>query len=157
MYGVANKEPTRQYATNCLLARRMVERGVRFVNLITLPGTTTATSIRELNINSDMTDQPVAALIKDLKQRGLLDSTLVIWSRRFGRTPLGEIRNPRTRRRGPRSPSFRLQLWMAGGGVKGGQVIGKSDEFGWGIARRPVHINDLHATILHCLGLDHLG
>ena len=104
-----------------------------------------------------MADQPVAALLKDLKQRGLLDSTLVIWA--VGVRPHAAGREPAAARRTSpaatitRSPS---RLWMAGGGVKGGQVIGKTDEIGWNIVEDPVHVNDLHATILHLFGLDHL-
>jgi hypothetical protein len=144
------------FATNCLLARRMIERGVRFVNLYHASWDHHSNLDKELHFNSAMADQPVAALIKDLKQRGLLDSTLVIWMSEFGRTPLGENRGGSTNVTGRDHHPFAFTLWMAGGGVKGGQVIGKSDEIGWGIVEDPVHINDLHATVLHLFGLDHL-
>jgi uncharacterized protein (DUF1501 family) len=102
-----------------------------------------------------MADQPIAALLKDLKQRGLLDSTLVVWSSEFGRTPLGENRPGRKDVTGRDHHPYASSLWMAGGGVKGGQVIGETDEFAWGVAKDPVHVHDLHATILHLFGLDH--
>jgi uncharacterized protein (DUF1501 family) len=102
-----------------------------------------------------MADQPSAALIKDLKERGLLDSTLVIWASEFGRTPLGENRVGRPGVTGRDHHPFAFSLWMAGGGVKGGQVIGETDEIGWGIVKDPIHVNDLHATILHLFGLNH--
>jgi hypothetical protein len=144
------------FATNCLLARRLVERGVRFVNLYHASWDHHSNLDKELAFNAGMADQPVAALLKDLKQRGLLDSTLVIWMSEFGRTPLGENRGGSTNVSGRDHHPFAFTLWMAGGGVKGGQVIGKSDEIGWGIVEDPVHVNDLHATILHLFGLDHL-
>jgi len=146
----------RSFATNCLLARRLVERGVRFVNIFHASWDHHSNLDKELHFNAGMADQPVAALIKDLKRRGLLDSTLVIWMSEFGRTPLGENRGGSTNVTGRDHHPFAFTLWMAGGGVKGGQVIGKSDEIGWGIVEDPVHINDLHATILHLFGLDHL-
>jgi len=146
----------RAFATNCLLARRLVERGTRFVNLYHASWDHHSNLDNELKHNTQMADQPVAALIKDLKRLGLLDSTLVLWLSEFGRTPLGENRG------GSKAPPtgrdhhpFAFTIWMAGGGVKGGQVIGKTDEIGWNIAEDPIHVNDLHATILHLFGLDH--
>ena len=103
-----------------------------------------------------MADKPVVALVKDLKQRGLLDETLVLWLSEFGRTPLGENRNNREGVTGRDHHPFCFSIWAAGGGIKGGQVIGETDEFGWNITKDPVHINDLHATVLHLFGLDHL-
>ncbi len=104
-----------------------------------------------------MADQPVAALIKDLKQRGLLDATLVVWAGEFGRTPLGENRaGDKAADTGRDHHPFAFSIWMAGGGIKGGQVLGKTDEIGWNIVEDPVHINDFHATLLHLFGLDHL-
>jgi uncharacterized protein (DUF1501 family) len=94
-------------------------------------------------------------LIKDLKQRGLLDETLVLWSSEFGRTPLGENRPGFTGVTGRDHHPFAFTLWMAGGGVKGGQIIGETDEIGWNITKDPIHVHDLHATILHLFGLDH--
>jgi uncharacterized protein (DUF1501 family) len=103
-----------------------------------------------------MADQPVAALLKDLKRRGLLDSTLVIWLSEFGRTPLGENRNGRPDVTGRDHHPFAFTIWMAGGGLKGGHIHGETDDIGWGISRDPVHINDFHATLLHLFGMDHL-
>jgi hypothetical protein len=144
------------FATNCLLARRLVERGVRFVNLYHASWDHHSNLDKELHFNTGMADQPVAALIKDLKRRGLLDSTLVVWMSEFGRTPLGENRGGSTNVSGRDHHPFAFTLWMAGGGIKGGQVIGKSDEIGWGVVEDPVHVNDLHATILQLFGLNHL-
>jgi len=144
------------FATNCLLARRLVERGVRFVNLYHASWDHHSNLDKELHFNAAMADQPVAALLKDLKRRGLLDTTLVIWMSEFGRTPLGENRGGSTNVTGRDHHPFAFTLWMAGGGIKGGQIIGKTDEIGWGIAEDPVHINDLHATILQLFGMDHL-
>ncbi|HWA97881.1 MAG TPA: DUF1501 domain-containing protein [Pirellulales bacterium] len=144
------------FAKNCLLARRLVERGVRFVNLYHASWDHHSNLDSELKFNCGMADQPVAALIKDLKQRGLLDSTLVVWAGEFGRTPLGENRKGYAKVTGRDHHPFAFTLWMAGGGIKGGQVIGKTDDIGWNIVEDPIHINDLHATILHLFGLDHL-
>jgi uncharacterized protein (DUF1501 family) len=94
-------------------------------------------------------------MIRDLKQRGLLDSTLVLWLSEFGRTPLGENRNGFKDVSGRDHHPFAFSIWMAGGGIKPGQVVGKTDEIGWNIVEDPIHINDLHATILHLFGLDH--
>ena len=145
----------RQFATNCLLARRMVERGVRFVNLYHASWDHHNDLDLELGFNCKMADQPIAALLKDLKRRGLLDSTLVLWVSEFGRTPLGENRPGFKEFNGRDHHPFAYSLWMAGGGVKGGQTIGKTDEIGWNIAEDPVHVNDYHATILRLFGLDH--
>jgi hypothetical protein len=146
----------RAFAANCLLARRLIERGVRFVNLYHASWDHHSDLDRELAFNCGMADQPVAALLKDLKQRGLLESTLVLWMSEFGRTPLGENRPGFKAVNGRDHHPFAFSLWMAGGGVKGGQVLGKTDEIGWNIVEDPVHINDYHATILHLFGLDHL-
>ncbi|MFO0808148.1 MAG: DUF1501 domain-containing protein [Gemmataceae bacterium] len=144
-----------QFALNCLLARRMIERGVRFVSLFHASWDHHNNLDQELGFNCKMADQPVAALIKDLKRRGLLDSTLVMWLSEFGRTPLGENRPGYAVVNGRDHHPFAFSIWMAGGGVKGGQVIGKTDEIGWNVIEDPIHINDLHATILHLFGLDH--
>ena len=101
-------------------------------------------------------DQPIAALLKDLKQRGLLESTMVVWGAEFGRTPLGENRVGRKPNIGRDHHPFAFSTWAAGGGIKGGQVIGETDELGWNIVKDPVHINDFHATMLELFGLDHL-
>jgi len=155
MYGV-NQETTRPYATNCLLARRLVERGVRFVTLMHASWDDHVQLNRKLKKNCDITDQPVGALLKDLKQRGLLDSTLVIWAGEFGRTPICEIRNSQEADNAGRDhhPNC-FSLWMAGGGIQGGRVIGATDELGFFITEDKVHVHDLQATVLHCLGFDH--
>ena len=146
----------RQFAANCLLARRLVERGVRFVSLFHASWDHHSNLEVELPHNCGMADQPVAALIKDLKARGLLDETLVLWLSEFGRTPLGENRAGRAGVTGRDHHPFAFSVWAAGGGIKGGQVVGETDEIGWNVTKDPVHINDLHATILHLFGLDHL-
>lgn len=143
------------FARNCLLARRLVERGVRYVNLYHASWDHHQNLDAGLKFNCHMADQPIAALLKDLKQRGLLDTTLVIWGSEFGRTPLGENRVGFSSVSGRDHHPFAYSIWMAGGGVKGGQVIGETDELGWNIVRDPVHINDFHATLLHLFGLDH--
>ena len=143
------------FATNCLLARRLIERGVRFVNLFHASWDHHSNLDHELAFNSGMADQPIAALLKDLKQRGLLDETLVVWGSEFGRTPLGENRVGYQDVTGRDHHPFAFSIWLAGGGVKGGQVIGETDDIGWNIVKDPVHINDLHATILHLFGLEH--
>lgn len=166
MYGVNRKEPPIKsnrggignfgpFARNCLMARRMIERGVRVVNLIHASWDHHSNLEPELVHNSMMVDQPIAALLKDLKQRGLLEDTLVIWGSEFGRTPLGENRPGFKKVTGRDHHPNAFSMWMAGGGVKGGQVIGKTDEIGWNPVDRPVHVHDLHATILHLFGLDH--
>ncbi|MEW4530793.1 DUF1501 domain-containing protein [Maioricimonas sp. JC845] len=168
MYGVDRKDPSgggrgsggsstySTFARNCLLARRMVERGVRFINIIHASWDHHSNLDRELSWNAGMADQPIAALIQDLKQRGMLDETMVVWGTEFGRTPLGENRNGRAAVTGRDHHPYAFSMFLAGGGVRGGQVYGKSDEIGWGVAEDPVHINDLHATMLHLFGLDHL-
>lgn len=146
----------RSFASNCLIARRLVERGVRFVSIMHASWDHHSNLDPELAFNSGMADQPVAALIKDLKDRGLLDSTMVIWCSEFGRTPLGENRGGNPKVTGRDHHPFAFTMLMAGGGIKGGQIYGETDEIGWSITRDPVHINDFHATLLHLFGLDHL-
>ena len=143
-------ESFKTFARNCLLARRMVEQGVPFINLHHASWDHHNDLDNDLSFNCRVCDQPIAALLKDLKQRGLLDSTLVVWASEFGRTPLGQ--NGTT---GRDHHPFVYSVWMAGGGVKGGTVYGESDEFGWGVARDGVHVNDFHATMLHLFGLNH--
>src|SRR5436190_1739416 len=145
----------RAFARNCLLARRLVERGVRFVNLYHASWDHHSNLDPELGFNATMADQPIAALVKDLKQRGLLDSTLVVWGSEFGRTPLGENRKGYKTVTGRDHHPNAFSIWMAGGGIKGGQVVGETDEIGWNVTKDPIHINDLHATMLHLFGLDH--
>ncbi|HYO80557.1 MAG TPA: DUF1501 domain-containing protein [Bryobacteraceae bacterium] len=153
MYGL-NREITRPYATNCLLARRMVERGVRFVMLAHASWDDHQEINKKLKKNCDITDQPAGALIRDLKQRGLLDSTLVVWAGEFGRTPLGQFERTDEDAGRDHHPNC-FSVWLAGGGIKAGQVVGRSDELGLQVAEDRVHIHDLQATMLHCLGLDH--
>ncbi len=155
MYGV-NQEPTRPYAVNCLLARRMVERGVRFVMLAHASWDDHAELDKKLKHNCEITDQPTAALLQDLKQRGLLDSTLVVWGGEFGRTPMVEMRNTTDKEKAGRDHHpVAYSMWMAGGGIRGGQVVGKTDDFCMKIVEDGIHVHDLQATILHCLGFDH--
>jgi uncharacterized protein (DUF1501 family) len=143
------------FSSNCLLARRLVERGVRFVNIFHASWDHHSNLDDELTFCTRMADRPVAALLTDLKQRGLLDETLVVWASEFGRTPLGENRRGSAPNTGRDHHPFAFSMWMAGGGVKGGQVIGKTDEIGWNVVEDPVHVNDLHATILHLFGMNH--
>jgi hypothetical protein len=155
MYGL-DDPVTRQFATNCILARRLVERGVRFVLMMDASWDQHTYLNRDLKKNCDRTDRPAAALIKDLKQRGLLDSTLVVWGGEFGRTPIVEIRNTADPENAGRDHHpLAYSMWLAGGGIRGGQVIGKTDELGFNVVEDPVHVHDLQATILHCLGFDH--
>jgi uncharacterized protein (DUF1501 family) len=153
MYGVG-KELTNPYATNCLLARRMVEKGVRFVMLAHASWDDHQELDKKLKKNCDITDQPIGALLKDLKQRGLLDSTLVVWAGEFGRTPLGQFERLDEDPGRDHHPDC-FTIWLAGGGIKGGHVVGKTDELCLNVVEDGVHIHDLQATILHCLGLDH--
>jgi hypothetical protein len=155
MYGV-DGELTAPYATNCLLARRMVERGVRFIMLAHASWDQHQNLKKDLKKNCDITDQPAAALVKDLKQRGLLDSTLVVWGGEFGRTSLADIRRPEDidsvgRDHHPDGYS----MWLAGGGIKGGQVIGATDDLAMHAVEDVVHVHDLQATLMHCVGFDH--
>ncbi len=134
----------------------MVERGVRFVNIMHASWDHHSNLDVELPFNAEMADQPVAALIKDLKQRGLLDETLVVWGSEFGRTPLGENRGGSEMVTGRDHHPFAFSLFFAGGGIRGGQVYGETDEIGWAPVKDPVHVNDLQATLLHLFGVDHL-
>lgn len=149
-------EDFRKFATNCLLARRLIERGVRFVNLYHASWDHHSQLDQGLTFNCAMADQPIAALLKDLKQRDLLKETLVVFAGEFGRTPLGENRNGRSANTGRDHHPYAFSVWMAGGGIRGGTVYGKTDEIGWSPVENPVHINDFHATMLHLFGLNHL-
>ena len=152
LYGLDN-DVTRPFGTQCLNARRLVERGVRFVQLYhggggdgwDTHGGNDAKHVR----NGKQIDKPIAGLIADLKSRGLLDSTLIIWGGEFGRTPTSEGSDGRDH-----SP-YGYSVWMAGGGIKGGTVFGATDDFGFKAVENPVQVRDLHATILHLLGLEH--
>jgi hypothetical protein len=154
LYGLDDKR-TADFGSRCLLARRLVERGVRFVQLYSGGGPLVTQWDAHDDINSNHekmcghVDKPIAALLKDLKARGLLQDTLVVWASEFGRTPMsqggkGRDHNP-----------YGFTMWLAGGGVQGGQAIGTTDEFGLYASRDKISVNDFHATILHLLGLDH--
>ena len=148
MYGAEPGQSS--FANNCLLARRMVERGVRFVQLFHEAWDQHGNLVNDLKKNCADTDQPTAALLKDLKQRGLLEDTLVIWGGEFGRTPMVQGGND-----GRDHHNRAFSLWLAGGGVKRGYVHGATDDLGFNVARDPVHVHDLNATLLHLLGFDH--
>lgn len=141
------------FSYNCLMARRLAERGCRFIQLMHAGWDQHSNLDTQLKIQCEDTDAPSAALVKDLKQRGLLEDTLVIWGGEFGRTPFLQQRpkSPRGRDHHP----YAFSLWMAGGGVKPGIKYGQSDDFGFGVAENPVRVNDLQATIWHLLGIDH--
>jgi hypothetical protein len=159
LYGLDDPVSAR-FGMDCLLARRLVERGVRFVQIFT--GGSGADDWDAAHADNDKThremahrvDRPMAGLLTDLKARGLLDETLVIWGGEFGRTPVADGRYPDKKGGRDHNP-YGFTTWLAGGGVKGGQIIGATDEFGFRAAEDPVHVNDLHATILRLLGLDH--
>ena len=152
LYGM-DQEETSSFGRLCLMSRRLVERGVRFVQLYHGAGSKwDAHSGIESNHTKHCKtmDRPVAGLINDLKQRGLLDDTLVVWGGEFGRTPMSEKGNGRDH-----NPTG-FTMWMAGGGIKGGQTIGTTDELGLRAIEDRMHVHDLHASILHLLGLDRM-
>ena len=152
LYGMDN-DVTAKFGSNCLLARRLVERGVRFIELYSGSGSgwDSHTDLdRQHGRRCQETDVPIAGLLTDLKARGLLDSTLVVWGGEFGRTPFNEKGNGRDHN------PWGFSVWMAGGGVKKGHIVGRTDDIGLRAVERPVHVHDLHATILWCLGLDHV-
>lgn len=158
MYGIDEAE-TDEFGRACLIARRMVERGVRFIELLSprRQGVDRwdqhGNLVRGHTLNCKATDQPMAALIKDLKGRGLLNETLLVWGGEFGRTPTSQ--GTEDRGFGRDHHPYGFTMWMAGGGVKGGLVYGATDEYGYYAVENKVHVHDLHATILHLLGLDH--
>lgn len=152
LYGIGGKETT-TFGRNCLLARRLVERGVRFVQLYHGTGSKwdAHTGIEANHTkNCAQSDLPVAGLLNDLKRRGLFDSTLVVWGGEFGRTPMSEKGNGRDHN------VTGFTMWMAGAGIKGGQVIGETDELGLHAIENRMHVHDIHATIMHLMGLDHM-
>ena len=153
LYGADPIKPS--FARACLLARRMIERGVRCVNIYHSGWDAHSDVAGNITNNTRATDQASAALVLDLKQRGLLDDTLVVWGGEFGRTPMVESNPTLNRSQGRDHHPQAFSLWLAGGGIKGGTTLGSTDELGFHIAERPVHIHDLQATILHLLGLDH--
>ena len=152
LYGT-DKPETELFGKQCLLARRLVERGVRFVQLFDAPANNAwdqHSGLREnLPARCRAVDQPITALLIDLKSRGLLEDTLVLWGGEFGRTPTAEGKNGREHH------PFGFSMWMAGGGIRGGMTYGATDEFGWHSVQDKVHVHDLHATILHQMGFDH--
>ena len=151
-YGVDPEKPG--YANNCLLARRLVERGVRFVQLLDRGWDHHGGLPNVMERKCEETDKPTAALLDDLEQRGLLEDTLVVFAGEFGRTPYCEGRF--SRKSYGRDHNNRLGcLWLAGGGIRGGVTLGTTDEWGWATVEDPVHVNDVQATMLHCLGVDH--
>jgi hypothetical protein len=155
MYGI-DKPVTKAFGSNCLLARRMVERGVRFVMAMHASWDHHSTINASLPKQTQATDRPAAALIKDLKQRGMLDETLVVWGGEFGRTPVSEIRRPEDADNAGRDHNPNgYTMWFAGGGMKKGYLHGKTDDLALNVVEDKVHVHDLQATILHCLGLDH--
>jgi len=151
-YGPDVHEPG-TFARNCLIARRLVERGTRFVQLMHSGWDQHNNLYTQLEQQCRDTDQPSAALVQDLKRLGLLDRTLVVWGGEFGRTPFGQ--GPADKPNGRDHFGRAFSLWMAGGGVKAGHVHGATDDWGWNITQDPVHVHDLQATILHLLGIDH--
>jgi Protein of unknown function (DUF1501) len=153
MYGADPDTPS--FARACILARRMIERGVRFVNIYHEGWDAHTDVTGNLKTNCGATDQGAAALIADLKQRGLLDDTLVIWGGEFGRTPMVETNAALGRSLGRDHHPQAFTMWMAGGGIKPGQTYGTTDDLGFHVATDPVHVHDLQATILHLLGFDH--
>jgi hypothetical protein len=154
MYGPdVKKQGT--YAYNCLMARRLAERGVRFIQIMHAGWDQHRNLNTQLQIQCQDTDAPSAALVKDLKQRGLLEDTLVIWGGEFGRTPFLQGKIEETKQWGRDHHPYAFTLWMAGAGVRAGHTHGASDEFGFNVAADPVHIHDFQATVLHLLGIDH--
>lgn len=154
LYGVVPGKPS--FAANCLLARRLVERGVRFINLYHEGWDHHSDVAGGLKNQCGQTDRACAALIKDLKQRGLLDETLVVWGGEFGRTPMVESNASLGRKMGRDHHPQAFTMWFAGGGLKAGTTLGATDELGFHVVADPVHVHDVQATILHLLGLDHL-
>lgn len=150
MYGAQGADGS--FAANCLLARRLAERGARFIQLYHRDWDHHGDLVHYMNICCGLCDKPSAALVRDLKQRGMLDETLVIWGGEFGRTPMfqGKGKDP------GRDHHIRgFSMWLAGGGIKGGTTYGATDELGYHAVENPVHVRDLHATMLHLLGIDH--
>src|SRR6185503_16494023 len=149
MYGAQPDKPS--FANTVLMARRLVERGVRFVQIFHEAWDQHGNLVKDIKENCKDTDQACAALIKDLKQRGMLKDTLVVWGGEFGRTPMVQGGNNDGRDHHPNA----FTMWLAGGGIKPGLTMGATDELGFNVTRDPVHVHDLHATILHLLGFDH--
>ena len=153
LYGCDPDKPS--FARACLLSRRMIERGVRFVNIYHEGWDAHSDVAGNVKNNAGATDKASAALVTDLKRRGLLDDTLVIWGGEFGRTPMVESNAALGRSQGRDHHPQAFSIWMAGGGIKRGLTYGATDDLGFHVVENPVHVHDLQATILHCLGFDH--
>jgi Protein of unknown function (DUF1501) len=155
LYGLEHPYvPTQIFGRECLIARRLVERGVRFIELL-CPAVRGDRWDQHDDLrnghenNARAVDQPIAALLTDLKSRGLLDTTLVVWGGEFGRTPMAQGTNGRDHN------PYGFTMWLAGGGIKGGTIYGATDDFGFKAIEKPVHVHDIHATILYLFGIDH--
>jgi len=151
LYGL-ERGSTKGFAWQCLVARRMVERGVRFIELIDVGSHDNWDAHQDMATHGPLAknvDQPIAGFLKDLKSRGLLEDTLVVWTTEFGRTPTADSPKGRSHH------NAAFSSWLAGGGVKGGTVYGKTDDYGDTVAENPVHVHDFHATIMHLLGFNH--
>jgi len=142
------------FANNCLLARRLAERDVRYIQLVHRDWDHHGDLPNQIRKQAKLTDQPSAALVADLKQRGLLDSTLIIWGGEFGRTTYSQGEITKTSFGRDHHPRC-FSIWMAGGGIKGGLTLGQTDDFAYNLMADPVHVHDFHATMMHCLGIDH--
>ncbi|MFN9827028.1 MAG: DUF1501 domain-containing protein, partial [Planctomyces sp.] len=154
MYGEESRRPG-SFAWNCLMARRLCERGVRFVQLFHRGWDQHLELPKNIGLQCRMTDQPSAALVLDLEQRGLLEDTVVVWGGEFGRTVYCQGRLTASDYGRDHHPRC-FSMWLAGAGIRGGQTWGETDDFSYNIVRDPVHVHDLNATLLHLLGLDHL-
>jgi uncharacterized protein (DUF1501 family) len=153
LYGEDARKPG-SYANNCLLARRLAERGVRFVQLFHRGWDTHNNLPNQLKRQCDATDQPTVGLLKDLKRRGMLEDTLVIWGGEFGRTVYSQGELTATNYGRDHHPRC-FSMWLAGGGVKSGFSFGETDDYSYNVIKDPVSVHDLHATIMHLLGIDH--
>ena len=153
MYGADPSKPS--FASQCILARRLVERGVRFVEISMQDWDHHSNVVDSVRATCNKVDRACSALIRDLKQRGLLDETLVIWGGEFGRTPMVENNPALGRSRGRDHHPNAFTMWFAGGGTRPGMTIGKTDDMGYHVVEDPVHIHDVQATALHLLGMDH--
>ena len=155
LYGAKPGNAKSAFANNMLLARRLAERGVRFIQVYHSGWDHHSNVEGGLRTQCRQTDQACAALIIDLKRRGMLDDTLVVWGGEFGRTPMVEASAALKRSMGRDHHPQAFTMWFAGGGIRPGVTIGQTDDLGFHVVENPVHVNDVHATILHCLGIDH--
>jgi len=154
-YGVNRDKPAASFANNCLLARRLAERGVRFIQVYHSGWDHHSNVEGGVRGQCQQTDQASAALISDLKDRGMLEDTLVVWGGEFGRTPMVEASAALGRSKGRDHHPQAFSVWLAGGGIRAGVSLGATDELGFHVTERPVHVHELQATVLHCLGIDH--